>query len=184
MAIPAFSAGEALRVDSSRPEALDEATAIRVETSIAKLGSGDLVTYARAAARLIEIGEPAVPALIDAGALERVDFGISTPAVDPIVHRILEDLDSERLAAYLSSRSDAARRSAALHLAARGERGAVPLLLENLPASPRSLRARFFDALRELTGLPDRRPASWEESAEEHLGAWTAWSIARQPVGP
>ena len=173
--------GEALPVDAHPIRPLEVEEIALVESAIVDLTSSDFGVYTRAATQLIEIGEPVVIALIDARNLQRIDFGVSSPAIEPVVHRILEDLASDRLVLYLGSPSKGARRSATIHLAARNEIGAVPHLLEKFPSSPRSLRARFFDALHELTGVPEDRPLSWEEGAEEHIEAWTTWWIARQP---
>ncbi len=171
--------------DASPPAVLtpeDEDAAWR---AIDELTDPRFQVYTRAAARLIEFGESALPYLVAAGRTQRIDFGVPSSATSPVIHRILEQVASQRLVAYLRSPYEDLRNSAVRHLGERKEVGAVPHILAALPDADPSLRSKFFAALQAITAIPEVRPESLDEALPALIDRWREWWETRQPgTGP
>ncbi|MBI4614672.1 MAG: hypothetical protein HY720_13765 [Planctomycetes bacterium] len=168
-------ASEDLAVDETELPPLSAEEEDVLLEAIQGLASPHFAVYTASAATVIGFGERALPILVRDAQAERTDFGVRSRAVPPVIHRILEEVPTPRLVAYLRWRSGDARRSAAIHLGERKEAGAVPHLLATLPPSPASLRLRYFEALREITAIPDRDPEDWEGASPELVEAWEEW---------
>ena len=165
------------------PAAVDIAS---LRPLVAKLTSADFLERMRATRKLVEVGEPALPALAAAGDLAVLGpGGLSMHATRGAIEAILEDVPAERLPTWMEAPSPEVRRAAIAESARRRERRSVPELLVRLDDPAPCVRAAAVAALRQTTGQwfgfdPDGAPAS-RQSATARWQRW--WNVqARVPA--
>lgn len=153
---------------------------------VARLTSPDFLERMRATRELVELGEPALPALAAAGDLTvQGPGGLSMHATRGAIEAILEDVPAERLPVWMDAPSPEVRRAAIAESARRRERRSVPDLLVRLEDPAPCVRAAAVAALRQTTGQwfgfdPDGTPAS-RQGASARWQRW--WNVqARVPA--
>ncbi|MGE0191663.1 MAG: hypothetical protein AB7T63_06425 [Planctomycetota bacterium] len=166
---------------SIRPTSVERtATSFEMATLrplVQRLTSSDFLDRMRATREIVELGEPALPALAAAGQLlVPGPGGLAMHATRGAIEAILEDVPAERLGTWMASPSPEVRRAAVAECARRRAIGSVPDLLVRLGDPTPCVRAAAVAGLRQATGQwfgfdPDGAPA-----ARAHAAArWQRW---------
>lgn len=172
-------AGEVRRLLTGRPPA----KRARILEALKNLGSPHFFVHTQAARYLVECGNQIIAVVVAHGGT-RTSQGVRTPVAPGVIRAVMRSQKSDQVLAHLDSPHRVVVIQAVKELGGRKpEEVRLQRLVDLLDHDDEGLSESAYEALRELTGLPDKEPADWRAERVKLARVYRDFIRARRRTG-